>query len=81
MPKGCGGRSGVCVCMHADRHMHTYTYGTAKETGQMLVKDLKLTAPKHFKKHRIKNVVRKKLPLIQLLHKHTKFFWGWGTEL
>lgn len=29
------GLSDVCVCVHADRHMHTYTYETAKETGQM----------------------------------------------
>ena len=41
--KGCGGMSDVCV--HAPAaHMHTY--GTAKETEQMLIYTLKLRAPK-----------------------------------
>lgn len=46
MLKSCGGLSDVCVCVHADRHMHTYTYGTAKETEQMLLIAVMLTAPK-----------------------------------
>jgi hypothetical protein len=36
MLKGCGGGSDVRICMHGVSHMHTYTYGTAKETEQML---------------------------------------------
>jgi hypothetical protein len=38
------------ACRHR-RHTHTYIYGTAKETGQMLNKVMKYTAPNRFKKY------------------------------
>jgi hypothetical protein len=49
MTKGCGGRSGVCVCMHtAVGGIHTYTHGTAKETELKLPKVPLLVAPNYY---------------------------------